>query len=131
MKLDGLFEELVALLLGVLIGASVMHYRAANETAAKINQAQADNLKRNDEVTNAWARNVDFLRARLRAGDAPRIPVPAATPKAGPAGSADAGTADDVSVAAELETCQAERARLIEDAALTTIQLRELQAWAR
>lgn len=130
---------IIAVLAALCVGA-VVGYRNGKERADKVSaaasvKAAADNLQRNDEVVNGWAAAVDLLRRRIRNGDAPRIPVSSPAAKAEAAGSADGRSADDVSAAgtlgADLATCQAERARLIDDAALTTIQLRELQAWAK
>ncbi len=127
-----------ALFVGVVVGYAGAKGRADRVAADAVAQAHKDNLTRNDEVVNGWAHAVDYLRARLRNGDAPRIPVSGTATAPGTAGRPDGRPADDVPAAgklatltADLATCRAERQRLIEDAAMTTIQLRELQAWAR
>ena len=124
-----------ALLAGALGGARYVRESATREAASAIIAAHENNLKHNDEVVYGWARSVDYLRRRLRAGDAPNIPVPGPSAQTDPTGGADGRSADDLppagELAADLATCQRQRARLIEDAAMTTIQLRELQEWAR
>lgn len=94
--------------------------------------------KRTEEVVNGWNHAVIALRARLRNGDAPKIPVPTApgtsAPSSGVTGTAPSGipaAGELATCQSERSTCQAERARLIEDGALTVINCKALQQWAK
>ena len=122
---------LVSLFAGAVAGYSWCKSRADKETAAAVAKANEENLKRTNEVIHGWAAAVGVLRDRIRAGYSPRIPVSQPAPAPGPSRGPDGGTSDHVSHAGELGTCKAERQRLIEDCALTTIQLRGLQTWAK
>jgi len=117
--------------LGAALGYRYGTHKGDLAAAKAVAEANEANLKRNDEVVNGWANAVDLLRARLRAGMAPRIPVSVAPTPTNPPGGLDGRTPDDVPAAGELATCKAERTRLIEDCAMTTIQLKGLQAWAK
>ncbi len=120
-----------SLLVGAAGGYAWCKSRADKETAAAVAKAHEENMKRNDEVVHGWASAVDLLRARLRAGYVPRIPVSATPAETNPACGLDGRSSDSLSLAGELATCRAERTRLIEDCSMTTIQLRSLQDWAK
>lgn len=117
--------------LGAALGYRYGTHKGDLATAKAVAEANEANLKRNDEVVNGWANAVDLLRARLRAGMGPRIPVSGPAAEGNAACGLDGRTAYGLSAAGELATCKAERQRLIEDCSMTTIQLRSLQDWAR
>jgi hypothetical protein len=109
--------------------------RSAAEQQAHI--VEIENVKLAERVGNDWARATDYLLGRVRNGWVPDVPKTnplRPTPKGGPTDNPDGRPADPVSAAtcaADLATCGAERARVIEDCQRTTLQLRGLQTWAR
>ena len=121
----------VCAVLGGALGYRYGTHQGDLKAAKAVAEANEANLKRNDEVVNGWANAVDLLRARLRSGMGPRIPVSVTPAPTDPADRPDGLSADNVPAAGELATCKAERQRLIEDCAMTTIQLKGLQEWAK
>ena len=128
--LTAMIALVVSALIGLLGGIYIGKHDADLAVTKAVAAANQANLKLNDEVVYAWARSVDFLRSRIRAGNAPRIPLPPTDPK-DPAGGTNGGTTDNLPASRELETCRAERKQVVEDCALTTIQLKALQQWAK
>lgn len=121
----------VALAAAFVAGVWYEKTNTAAEVDGAVITALRDEAKRTEEVVNGWNHAVLDLRARLRNGDAPKIPVSTApgtpTPPGGTAGTAAPG----ILAARELATCRAERQRLIEDGADTMIRCRALQQWAK
>ena len=121
----------------VIIGAAFVagylysNHKAEIATAEALARAADDNRKHNDEVVNGWNHAVLDLRRRIRDGYAPKIPTSGLPPKADSPSSVDGTPANYLPFAGELETCKAERQRVIEDCASTTIQLKALQEWAK
>lgn len=125
----------LALLLSIVLAFAGGVWFEKRNTAAASAGAAIEALKvdadRNERVVDGWAHAVDYLRTRLRNGDAPRIPVPA-TPGAGKTPGTPTGpAAPGVPLAGELAICRAEREQLIVDGAQTMIDCKWLQEWAR
>lgn len=125
--------------LSMLATGFVGGYFAATErgkvqTAMALALAEKEYAQHNERVVDGWNSAVGVLRTRIRDGYRPAIPLPATPPQADPAGGTDGRSPDPLPPARELEaaleTCRAERDKLIQDGALTTIQLRSLQDWA-
>ncbi len=125
------FSALVVLAIAFAAGYWVANERGKQAAADAVAEANRKNLERSEEIVHGWNSAVTVLRDRIRRGYAPRIPVSPATPETNAACGLDGRPTYGLSLAGELATCKAERSRLIEDCAMTTIQLRSFQDWAK
>lgn len=136
----------VAFLLGLVIGAVALWQVGDRRltkwvAAAEIQQAQekARVAEINERTVDGYAAAVAHLRDRLLAGERSRPPGMSSGRVPKPAGPVDGTAAESLDGARraaadlgqQLADCNADYARIYDDAAMTTLQLVTLQHWIR